>query len=189
MRGGLVNEAVTSCCESFNFVYQIRMVFPLIESQSVVLLTNSQGRRSLLSQDFHLTSLLYCVFFFVEIWKMWLSGMMLSLFCLQYSGVKSWSKWRHLFFWLCRLFWELDERVGREWKEGLGGLVIFGFSYRLQSGRLPVAWNLKAILLSGGENCVQPSSSGQCDRTGQIAMTFCQFVEVACVEQNSAKLL
>ena len=34
IRGGLVNEAVTSCCESCNNVYQIRMVFPLIESQS-----------------------------------------------------------------------------------------------------------------------------------------------------------
>ena len=30
-----MNEAVTSCCEAFNNVYQIRMVFPLIETQSV----------------------------------------------------------------------------------------------------------------------------------------------------------
>ena len=33
-RGGLVNEAVTSCSEAFNIVYQIRMVFPLIKTQS-----------------------------------------------------------------------------------------------------------------------------------------------------------
>ena len=26
-----MNEAVTSCCDAFNNVYQIRMVFPLIE--------------------------------------------------------------------------------------------------------------------------------------------------------------
>ena len=29
-----MNETVTSCCESFNNLYHIRMVFPLIESQS-----------------------------------------------------------------------------------------------------------------------------------------------------------
>ena len=29
-----MNEAVTSCCKAFNKDYQIRMVFPLVETQS-----------------------------------------------------------------------------------------------------------------------------------------------------------
>ena len=30
-----MNEAVISCCEAFNNIYQIRMVFPLLKTQSV----------------------------------------------------------------------------------------------------------------------------------------------------------